>query len=139
MIRVEKGTCDIKTSEGVPGLMADLAVIVRTLKKTLTEKCDQSEAEAKEVINRAVELGLVTDAELESEAFKVVGEFLTMLMNNSSLREGCVPKGGVIMEKKPLIIRCSDGWIYGLFGYYEEAVEVAEQHIDGTEHTYIII
>lgn len=24
------------------------------------------------------------------------------------------------MEKKPLIIRCSDGWIYGLFGYYEE-------------------
>lgn len=37
------------------------------------------------------------------------------------------------MEKKPLIIRCSDGWIYGLFGYYEEAVEVAEQHIDGTE------
>ena len=40
------------------------------------------------------------------------------------------------MEKKPLIIRCSDGWIYGLFGYYEE---VAEQHVDGTEHTYIII
>ena len=37
MIRVEKGTCDIKTSEGVPGLTADLAVIVRTLKKTLTE------------------------------------------------------------------------------------------------------
>ena len=32
------------------------------------------------------------------------------------------------MEKKPLIIRCSDGWIYGLFGYYEEAVEAAEQH-----------
>lgn len=37
------------------------------------------------------------------------------------------------MEKKPLIIRCSDGWIYGLFGYYEEAVEVAEQHVDGTD------
>ena len=43
------------------------------------------------------------------------------------------------MEKKPLIIRCSDGWTYGLFGYYEEAVEVAEQYVDGTEHTYIII
>lgn len=42
MIRVEKGTCDIKTSEGVPGLTADLAVIVRTLKKTLTEKCNQT-------------------------------------------------------------------------------------------------
>ena len=44
-----------------------------------------------------------------------------------------------MMEKKPLIIRRSDGWIYGLFGYYEEAVEAAEQHVDGTEHTYIII
>lgn len=85
MIRVEKGTCDIKTSDGVLGLMADLAVIVRTLKKTLTEKCDQSEAEARKVINRAVELGLATDAELELEALKLVGEFLTMLMNNSSL------------------------------------------------------
>ena len=85
MIKVEEGTCDIKTSEGVPGLTADLAAIVRTLKKTLTEKCDQSEAEAKEVINLAVELGLATDAELELEALKAVGEFLTMLMNNSSL------------------------------------------------------
>ena len=37
------------------------------------------------MINRAVELGLVTDAELESEVLKAVGEFLTMLMNNSSL------------------------------------------------------
>ena len=85
MIKVENRVCHIKTSKGIPGLTTDLAVIVRTVKKTLTEKCDQSEAEAKEVINRAVELGLVTDAELESEAFKVVGEFLTMLMNNSSL------------------------------------------------------
>lgn len=85
MINVENGVCHIKTSKGIPGLTTDLAVIVRTVKKTLTEKRDQSEAEAKEVINRAVELGLVTDAELESEAFKVVGEFLTMLMNNSSL------------------------------------------------------
>ena len=85
MINVENGVCHIKTSKGIPGLTTDLAVIVRTVKKTLTEKCDQSEAEAKEVINRAVELGHVTDAELESEAFKVVGEFLTMLMNNSSL------------------------------------------------------
>lgn len=85
MIKVENGTCDIKTSEGVPGLTADLAVIVRTLKKTLTEKCDQSEAEAKDVINLAVELGLATNEELELETLRAVGEFLTMLMNNSSL------------------------------------------------------
>ena len=37
------------------------------------------------MINQAVELGLATDAELEREALKAVGEFLTMLMNNSSL------------------------------------------------------
>lgn len=85
MINVENGVCHIKTSKGIPGLTTDLAVIVRTVRKTLMEGCDHSETEAKEVINRAVELGLVTDAELESEAFKVAGEFLTMLMNNSSL------------------------------------------------------
>lgn len=85
MIKVENGVCHIKTSKGIPGLTTDLAVIVRTVKKILLEGCDHSETEAKKVIDRAVELGLVTDAELESEAFKVVGEFLTMLMNNSSL------------------------------------------------------
>ena len=81
MIRVEKGTCDIKTSEGVPGLMADLAVIVRTLKKILTEKCDQSEAEAKEVINWAVELGFATDEEVTQEARVVMGKVMMFLKN----------------------------------------------------------
>lgn len=85
MIKVENGVCEIKTSEGVPGMMTDLSIAVRTVKRILMEGCDHSETEAKKVIDRAVELGLVTDAELESEAFKVVGEFLTMLMNNSSL------------------------------------------------------
>ena len=42
MINVENGVCHIKTSKGIPGLTTDLAVIVRTVKKTLTEKCDQS-------------------------------------------------------------------------------------------------
>lgn len=83
MINVENGVCHIKTSEGVPGLTTDLAVIVRTVKKTLMERCDHSEAEAKEVIDRAVELGLATDAELEM--LKTMGEFLTMLMNKPSL------------------------------------------------------
>lgn len=85
MINVENGVCHIKTSEGVPGLTTDLAVIVRTVKKTLMERCDHSEAEAKEVIDRAVELGLATDAELELEMLKTMGEFLTMLMNKPSL------------------------------------------------------
>lgn len=81
MIRAEKGTCDIKTSEGVPGLTADLAVIVRTLKKTLTEKCDQSEAEAKKVIDRAVELGLATDEEVTQEAMVAMGKVMILLKN----------------------------------------------------------
>lgn len=85
MIKVKNGVCHIKTSKGIPGLMTDLAVIVRTVKKILMEGCDHSETEAKKVIDRAVELGLTTDAELEREVLKAVGEFLTMLMNNSSL------------------------------------------------------
>ena len=85
MIKVEKGTCDIKTSEGVPRIATDLAVIVRTVKEILMGWCDHSEAEAKEVIDRAVELGLATDAELELEALKATREFLTMLMNKPSL------------------------------------------------------
>lgn len=85
MINVENGVCHIKTSKGIPGLTTDLAVIVRTVKKTLMERCDHSEAEAKEVIDRAVELGLATDAELELEMLKTMGEFLTMLMNKPSL------------------------------------------------------
>lgn len=85
MIKVENGVCEIKTSEGVPGMMTDLSIAVRSVKRILMEGCDHSETEAKKVIDRAVELGLTTDAELELEVLKAVGEFLTMLMNNSSL------------------------------------------------------
>lgn len=85
MIRVENGVCHIKTSEGVPGLTTDLAAIVRAVKKTLMEECDHSEAEAKEVIDRSVELGLLTNKELEQETLKAMGEFLEMLMSNSPL------------------------------------------------------
>lgn len=65
--------------------MTDLAIIIRTVKRTLMEKCDHSEAEAKEVIDRAVELGLLTNKELEQETLKAMGEFLEMLMSNSPL------------------------------------------------------
>lgn len=85
MIKVEKETCDIKTPEGVPGLATDLAVIVRSVKKVLMENCEHSETEAKEVINWAVELGLATNEELEREASKAVGEFLTMFMQDLPL------------------------------------------------------
>lgn len=81
MIRVEKGTCDIKTSEGIPGLTTDLAVIVRTVKKILMEGCDHSETEAKKVIDRAVELGFVTDEEATQEAMVAMGKVMILLKN----------------------------------------------------------
>ena len=61
MIKVENGVCEIKTSEGVPGMMTDLSIAVLTVKRILMEGCDHSETEAKKVIDRAVELGLATE------------------------------------------------------------------------------
>lgn len=81
MIRVEKGTCDIKTSEGIPGLTTDLAVIVRTVKKILMEGCDHSETEAKKVIDRAVELGFATDEKATQEAMVAMGKVMILLKN----------------------------------------------------------
>lgn len=85
MIKVENGVCEIKTSEGVPGMMTDLSIAVRSVKTTIVEKGELNEDQAKDLISHAVRLGLTTDAELELEVLKTVGEFLTMLMNNSSL------------------------------------------------------
>lgn len=85
MIKVENEKCDIETSDGPEGIMADLSFIVRAIKKTLIEKWDYSEAEVKDTINRAVELGLLTNKELEQETLKAMGEFLEMLMSNSPL------------------------------------------------------
>lgn len=47
MIKVENGVCHIKTSEGVPGMMTDLSIAVRSVKRILMEGCDHSETEAK--------------------------------------------------------------------------------------------
>lgn len=85
MIKVENEVCEIKTSEGVPDMMTDLSIAVRSVKTTIVEKGELNEDQAKDLISHAVRLGLTTDAELELEVLKTVGEFLTMLMNNSSL------------------------------------------------------
>lgn len=81
MIKVENGVCEIKTSEGVPGMMTDLAVIVRTVKKILMEGCDHSETEAKKVIDRAVELGFATDEEITQEAMAAMDKVMMLLKN----------------------------------------------------------
>lgn len=85
MIRVENGMCEIKAVDGVPDIMTDLACIIRSIRTAMVEKRDYSEAETKELVEQAVRLGFATDEEITQEALKAVGEFLTMLMNNSSL------------------------------------------------------
>lgn len=81
MIKVENGVCEIKTSERVPGMMTDLSIAVRSVKRILMERCDHSETEAKKVIDRAVELGLATDEEVTQEAMAAMGKVMMLLKN----------------------------------------------------------
>lgn len=81
MIKVENGVCHIKTSEGVPGMMKDLSIAVRSVKRILMEGCDHSETEAKKVIDRAVELGFATDEEVTQEAMAAMGKVMMLLKN----------------------------------------------------------
>ena len=81
MIKVENGVCEIKTSEGVPGMMTDLSIAVRSVKRILMEGCDHSETEAKKVIDRVVELGLATDEEVTQEAMVAMGKVMMLLKN----------------------------------------------------------
>lgn len=50
MIKVEKGMCEIKAVNGVPDIMTDLACIIRSIRTTMVEKRDYSEAETKELV-----------------------------------------------------------------------------------------
>ena len=50
MIKVEKGMCEIKAVNGVPDIMTDLACIIRSIRATMVEKRDYSEAETKELV-----------------------------------------------------------------------------------------
>ena len=41
MIKVENGVCEIKTSEGVPGMMTDLSIAVRSVNNDSGERRTQ--------------------------------------------------------------------------------------------------
>lgn len=47
MIKVENGVCEIKTSEGVPGMMTDLSIAVRSVKTTIVEKANSTKIKQK--------------------------------------------------------------------------------------------
>lgn len=55
MIKVEKGMREIKAVNGVPDIMTDLACIIRSIRTTMVEKRDYSEAETKELVKQAEE------------------------------------------------------------------------------------
>lgn len=81
MIKVENGVCQIKTSEGAPGMMADLSCIIRSIRTAMVEKRDYSEAETKELVEQAVRLGFATDEEVTQEAMAVMGKVMMLLKN----------------------------------------------------------
>ena len=81
MIKVENGVCEIKTSEGVPGMMTDLSCIIRSIRTAMVEKRDYSEAETKKLVEQAVRLGLATDEEVTQEAMVAMGKVMMLLKN----------------------------------------------------------
>lgn len=83
MIKVENGVCEIKTSEGVPGMMTDLSIAVRSIKTTIVEKGELNEDQAKDLISHAVRLGLATDEEVTQEAMVAMGKVMMLLKNLS--------------------------------------------------------
>lgn len=81
MIRVENGMCEIKAVDGVPGIMTDLACIIRSIRTTMVEKRDYSEAETKELVEQAVRLGFATDEEITQEAMAAMDKVIMFLKN----------------------------------------------------------
>ena len=85
MIKVEKGMCEIKAVNGVPDIMTDLACIIRSIRTTMVEKRDYSEAETKELVEQAVRLGLLTSEEVTKEAMDIAGKAMMILLKHMPL------------------------------------------------------
>ena len=83
MIKVENGVCEIKTSEGVPGMMTDLSIAVRSVKTTIVEKGELNEDQAKDLISHAVRLGLLTNGEVAKEAMDMAGKAMMILLKQN--------------------------------------------------------
>lgn len=85
MIKVENGVCEIKTSEGVPGMMTDILIAVRSVKTTIVEKGELNEDQAKDLISHAVRLGLLTSEEVTKEAMDIAGKAMMILLKHMPL------------------------------------------------------
>lgn len=62
-------------------IMTDLACIIRSIRTTMVEKRDYSEAETKELVKQAVRLGFATDEEITQEAMTAMGKVMMLLKN----------------------------------------------------------
>lgn len=67
MIKVEKGMREIKAVNGVPDIMTDLACIIRSIRTTMVEKRDYSEAETKELVKQAVKHYFIERTEVQAD------------------------------------------------------------------------
>lgn len=85
MIKVENGVCEIKTSEGVPCMMTDISIAVRSVKTTIVEKGELNEDQAKDLISHAVRLGLLTSEEVTKEAMDIAGKAMMILLKHMPL------------------------------------------------------
>ena len=85
MIKVENGVCEIKTSEGVPGMMTDLSIAVRSVKTTIVGKGELNEDQAKDLISHAVRLGLLTNGEVAKETMDIAEKVMMILLKHMPL------------------------------------------------------
>ena len=85
MIKVENGVCEIKASEGVPGMMTDLSIAVRSIRATIVEKGELNKDQTKDLISHAVRLGLATDEEVAKEVMDIAGKAMMILLKNLPL------------------------------------------------------
>ena len=85
MIKVENGVCELKTSAGVPGMMTDLSIAVRSVKTTIVEKDELNEDQAKDLISHAVRLGLLTNGEVAKETMDIAGKAMMIFLKHMPL------------------------------------------------------
>lgn len=85
MIKVEKGMCEIKAVNGVPDIMTDLSIAVRSVKTTIVEKGELNEDQAKDLISHAVRLGLLTNGEVAKETMDIAGKVMMILFKHMPL------------------------------------------------------
>ena len=80
MIETKMGEITLKGSKAE--LIADLAVIVRGIKKTIMENCKGTEESAKQEIDEAVKIGLMNEEEFKTIQKEKIKEVVKTLFGD---------------------------------------------------------